>query len=55
MPKIKKIYGKLRTSLDEEEVEEELDEHRSLNSLVTHRDSGHHVEDEQCWHPIDQI
>ena len=33
-----------KTSLDEEEV----DKHRSKNSLVPHRDSGHHVEGEQC-------
>ena len=33
--------GNLRTSLDVEEVEEEVDDHRSMNSLVAHRDSGH--------------
>ena len=39
-----------KTSLDEEEEEEEEEEekHRSKNSLVVHRDSGHHVEGEQC-------
>ena len=44
LPKIKTKQRKLKTSLDEEEV----DEHRSKSSLVVHRDSGHHVEGEQC-------
>ena len=43
MPKTKENR---KTSLDVEEVEEEVDDHRSMNSLVAHRDSGHHIKDE---------